>query len=133
MGTCYLHSQWMGLDLLSPDDYAALYCSATGLNKTANDLMLVGQRIHNIQKAFNMLHANFGREDDYPCPRYMNEPLHSAENDPEILKKDDWDKMLNAYYLQHGWNPDSGMLTEALLEKLGLQEQRDKLKEFGKL
>jgi len=133
VGMCYLPSQWMGLDLIGPEDYVNLLTSATGVQILPEELMRLGQRIHNIEKAFNTIHANFTREDDFPPYRYMKEEIKSGPYAGEILARDDWDRALGAYYTQQGWDSSTGQQNETILRELGLKQVAVKLKEYEKL
>ena len=133
MGICYFLSQWWGLDLISPEDIAILFSTATGVDMSASELMKIGQRIHNIEKAFNTLHTGFERKDDFPPVRFMTEPIKSGTYTGEVLTKDKWNRMLDDYYALEGWNPVDGQQTEAGLLALGLSDVAEKLKQCGKL
>ncbi len=100
---------------------------------SGEELMHIGQRTHNIQKAFNTLHAGFGRQDDFPPYRMMMEPMAGGPYAGEILTKKDWDKALDEYYTLQGWDPVTGQQTEASLRSLGLSDVAEKLKRYGKL
>jgi len=133
VGICCLLSQWTDLDLLGPEDCATLFSSATGIQKSADELMLIGQRIQNVQKAFNTLHAGFSREDDVVPIRFMTEPLESGTHIGELLDKDGLDQMLDAYYRLEGWDVSTGRQTRACLENLGLNDVAEKLERYNEL
>jgi len=133
MGICYFLSQWEGLDLINPEDSALLFSTATGVDMSASELMSVGQRIHNVEKAFNTLHTDFNRKDDFPPIRYMREPIKSGTFAGQALPEDKWNTMLDDYYILEGWNPVTGQQTEAGLLVLGLADIVEKLKQYGKL
>ena len=71
LGICYFTSIWDYPDLLELDHYVSLFQKATGRNLSDNELMRIGQQVHNVEKAFNTLHADFRREDDFPPLRLM--------------------------------------------------------------
>jgi len=133
LGICMLNSHWGGPDELGPDDLAGLYSAATGIELTGNEILMIGERIHNVEKAFNVLHAGFARQDDYPPKRFMEEPIKSGPARGELLAKDKWDKMLDEYYELHGWNKQTGWQTRSQLEELGLKEMADELEQVGRL
>jgi aldehyde:ferredoxin oxidoreductase len=133
MGLCYYTSMWTDLDLLGPEDHAALFRSATGLSLSADDLMRIGQRLHNVEKAFNTLHAGFSRPDDFLPARFYEEPVKSGPYAGEVLDKDQWSRMLDQYYRLEGWNPATGLQTEACLKGMGLGGVAEELKGQGKL
>lgn len=133
LGICYLTSNWMDPGLPGPDDYAELFSAATGLEMNPEDLMRMGEQIHNLGRIFNIIHANLGRKDDYPHERLMKEPVKTGPFAGELLKREEWDRMLSEYYKLHGWDEMSGWPTRETLESLGLKDEMNLLEELGKL
>jgi aldehyde:ferredoxin oxidoreductase len=133
LGVCMFCSNWAGLDLLDPDDLAELYSAATGTMISGEELMVVGERIHNVEKAFNVIHAGFTRGDDQPPRRFMEEPIKSGPMRGEKLTQEAWDKMLNEYYELHGWDTATGWQSRKCLEDLGLKGVADDLGKAGRL
>jgi len=133
MGLCYYTGMWTDYDLLDPADYAVLFRMATGSSLSADELMYVGQRLHNVEKAFNTLHAGFTRDDDFLPARFYEEPIRSGPYAGEFLDRDQWCKMLDEYYALEGWDRDTGLQTEAGLKSMGLDSVAEKLKKWGKL
>lgn len=84
--------------------------------------MEAGERIHNVEKMFNVYNAGFARRDDYPPKRLMEEPIKSGPLKGELLRKEDWDKMLDEYYALRGWDPSTGWPTKETLTRLDLGE-----------
>lgn len=133
LGICFITSNWWSWDLLGPDDYAKLFSTATGWNVTGKELMTIGERIHNVEKAFNVLHAGFNRHQDYPPIRFMRERVKSGPLKGERLEKDKWDAMLSEYYMLHGWDKKTGYQTRKCLEALDLVEVAGDLEKVSKL
>jgi aldehyde:ferredoxin oxidoreductase len=133
LNVCLFTSNWIGLDMPDHEDYARLYSTATGRAVDGSELMNIGERIHNIEKAFNVLHAGFDRRDDYPPSRLMEEPIKSGPHQGERLEKDKWDQMLDEYYEIHGWDKETGLQTREALENLGLGHVADDLAKAGRL
>ena len=133
LSLCLFTSTWWSPDLLGPDDYASLYSAATGQEVTGEDLMRMGERIHNVEKAYNVLHAGFDRQDDYPPRRFMEEPVRSGASRGELFRKEDWGRVLDEYYELHGWDLETGWQRREQLEKLGLAEIADRLEKAGRL
>jgi aldehyde:ferredoxin oxidoreductase len=131
---CIFFSSWKDPRLPSFEELAKLHAAATGLKTTQKDLIRTADRIINIEKAFNVLHANLGRRDDYPPSRSFNEPIKSAPFKGFKLSKQKYGEMLNEYYQLHGWDPETGLQTRKSLEDIGLEgvardlEKADKLK-----
>lgn len=133
LSLCLFTSTWWSLDLLGPEEYAMLCSGATGREIDRDELMMIGERIHNVEKAFNVLHAGFDRQDDYPPERFMEEPIKSGPAEGERLLKKEWDKMLDEYYELHGWDKRTGWQRERQLEGLNLEEVAEDLKRAGRL
>ncbi len=133
LGICLFCSNWSGPDLLGPDDMADLYSAATGEEITSDEIMLRGERIHNVEKAFNSLHAGFNRSDDFPPPRFMEEPVSSGPMKGELLTRSEWEKMLDEYYELHGWDKETGLQTLKCLEDLDLKTVADDLSKAKRL
>jgi aldehyde:ferredoxin oxidoreductase len=133
LGLCFFSSNWLGPDALSPEDVASIVSAALGKNVNAASLMAAGERIHNVEKAFNVRHAGFSRKHDYPPERLMREAVKSGPGRGEILKKEGWERMLEGYYLEHGWNQETGWPTRESLAQLSLQDVADVLEEEGRL
>jgi aldehyde:ferredoxin oxidoreductase len=94
--------------------------------------MKTGERIHNVEKMFNVYHARFTRNDDYPPKRLMEEPIKSGPLKGELLREDDWTKMLDEYYILHGWDPSTSWPTKEKLEELDLLECLDILERYSR-
>jgi aldehyde:ferredoxin oxidoreductase len=78
-------------------------------------LTLVGERIWNLEKQFNMK-AGFTKKDDDLPPRLKNEP---AKTGPAKGVVSGVEKMLPEYYEVRGWDTN-GVPTPATLARLGL-------------
>jgi aldehyde:ferredoxin oxidoreductase len=118
---------------LGPEEYADLLSAATGISFSGDDLMSLGRNIHNIEKAFNTLHAGFGKEDDYPPKRFLEEPVKSGPYKDSIFTQQEWQTMLEEYYTLHGWDRKTGAQIEAVLKELDLPFVLEKLKQAKKL
>ena len=121
LGICFFTSNWMGPELLSPADYTVLHNLATGQNLTEDDLMMIGERIHNLEKIFNIRHADFGRNDDYPPERLFNEPTTGSQSGLR-LDQEKWSELLDEYYDLHGWERGNGFPKKETLIRLGLPD-----------
>jgi len=127
LGLCsYVYGQTM-------DDWVALFSSATGRELSKDELLHIGLQAHNLEKAFNTIHAGFDRNDDYPCNRYYNEPVKSGPYKGERINHDIWNRMLDTIYKLHGWDPETSWQTRKGLEKIGLADLADRLEKEGKI
>ncbi len=107
--------------------------SALGTALTADELMDLGEASYNLEKTFNTLHTGFTRKDDYPPPRYMEEPVKSGPNAGRKVEKEEFDKLLDRYYELLGWDRATGLQTRRSLNKLGLEDVASRLEQAGKL
>ena len=117
----------------SPEILSDLVSSATGMELSGDRLMWIGLQVHNIEKAFNTIHAAFTRKDDLPPYRYYNELVKSGPFKGERLEHSTWEEMLDEYYALHGWNRETSWQTRECLEELHLAEVADRLEKTSKL
>lgn len=87
----------------------------------------------NLEKAFNILHASFGRNNDYPPQRCLEEPIPSGAAKGFKLERQKFDELLDEYYEIHGWDIKTGLPTRRCLEEFGLTEIADDLERAGKI
>ena len=133
LGLCYFTSMWVESQAYQPEDLAELMTAGTGRQYTPEELMLAGQRLHNVQKAFNTLHTGHTRQDDRPPRRLFDEPVQTGPAAGAALDRERWERLLDDYYTAKGWDLTSGWQTGASLQALGLAEVAMKLKTPGRL
>jgi len=121
VGIC-MFTNSLRLDMILPEDYAQLFSVATGNYIDEDEVLRIGERTYNVEKAFNVLHTNWEREDDVPPERFVNVPLDGKYK----IDLEEWDKMLDRYYALHGWNVQ-GLPTKKMLVNLGLRDIAEKL------
>ena len=131
-GVCSFVGNWSSTEGITPKELAKFYSLLTGIQLSESELMQAGERIHNVEKMFNVYHAGFTRKHDYPPERLMKEPIKSGPSKGELLKKEDWDKMLDEYYSLHGWDPSTSWPTKNRLKEIGLHECIEKLEQAEK-
>jgi aldehyde:ferredoxin oxidoreductase len=118
---------------VGPLEIAELLSAAVGREYSADELLLYGRRAHNVQKAFNTLHAGFTRADDLPPRRFVEEPVKTGPHAGARIDLDEWGRMLDRYYRLHGWDPATSWPLPQTLEELGLSDVADRLRAVGKL
>jgi len=99
-------------------DYVKWLGAVTGLEYDVTELMMVGERINNLTRAFN-IREGMSRRDDYLPPRFAENMLSGASADQSITGSD-LDKMLDEYYELRGWDKETGIPTAAKLVSLEL-------------
>lgn len=96
-------------------EYLKLLNAATGKNWSSDEILLMGERIWNLEKLFN-LKAGFTKADDTLPPRMLKDPAPSGV---AVGRVAEMDKMLPEYYALRGWSED-GIPSRETLAKLSL-------------
>jgi len=104
-----------GLELIGNMLVAALGETKFG---SADYLWLVGEKVYNLERCFN-IREGFSRKDDTLPKRMYTEPLQGGMRDGEIIRKPD--VIIDEYYEARGWDKN-GIPTKATLKRLGLEE-----------
>lgn len=94
-----------------------LYCAVTGLALDEAGAMLIGEKITNLERLFN-LREGFDRKDDYLPSRMLKEKMPTGPSQGHLVELD---PMLDEYYDLMGWDHE-GRPTENRLAELGLAE-----------
>lgn len=100
---------------LGAPEVAAQLTAATGVEYTAEDVLLAGERIWNLERLFN-LKSGLTKEDDTLPPRILQEPLQYGPNRGQVNRLGD---MLPEYYRVRSWDSE-GVPTAECLAKLSL-------------
>jgi len=134
VGLCYFASSWNAIgQRIGLPEIACLVSAATGRATDPDELLEIGRRAHNLQKAFNTLHAGFTRLDDLPPRRFLEEPIRSGPFAGAQLDLHKWNRLLDDYYELHGWDQATGWQTRSCLEQLGLHSVAGQLEQVGRL
>jgi aldehyde:ferredoxin oxidoreductase len=100
---------------LGANEYAELYNSVVGTDWTAEDVLLAGERIYNLEKQFNLA-AGIKPEEDTLPPRLLNDPMPSGPTKGHVHRLSE---LLPEYYKLRGWD-ESGIPTDDKLTALQL-------------
>nr|MBP8031532.1 aldehyde ferredoxin oxidoreductase [Acetobacterium sp.] len=100
---------------LGAQQYADMLNEVLGTTWSAEEVLLAGERIWNLEKLFN-LEAGISPEEDTLPPRLLEEAMPDGPTKGWVHKLDE---LLPLYYKERGWDED-GIPTEERLEKLGL-------------
>jgi len=117
-----LHSFSDSLDLCKfsafaegAEEYAAQYQVIVGEPMTADDVMIAGERIYNLERYFNNLNGFDGKDDTLP-KRYLEEPGTGPASGSVV----ELDEMKAEYYAARGW--EDGVVPESKLRELQIIE-----------
>jgi aldehyde:ferredoxin oxidoreductase len=106
----------------------------------------IGERIFNMQRAILIREGHRGRESDslpdyfYTVPLPLQPGLDPKSSVPGkegeiiyragmVVDREKFEKMKNEYYQLRGWDLQTGLLKEDTLQKLGLEDIIEPLKE----
>ncbi|MFC2002252.1 aldehyde ferredoxin oxidoreductase C-terminal domain-containing protein, partial [Chloroflexota bacterium] len=108
---------------------AKLYNGITGLDIDAGEVKTIGERIVNLERAFNV-REGLTRKDDCLPERFLKEPMPAGPTGGQVVNLD---LMLDEYYEQRGWDKATGFPKREKLEQLGLKEVAEELTGMGRL
>ncbi|MCQ5377778.1 MAG: aldehyde ferredoxin oxidoreductase C-terminal domain-containing protein, partial [Candidatus Methanomethylicia archaeon] len=108
--------------------YAKAMTAATGINYDWKGLLAVGERICNLERAFNV-REGASRKDDTIPERFLKQPAEGGSVGSIVPLE----RMLDDYYVARGWDLATGKPTRATLERVGLKQVADELERMGKL
>ena len=129
MGICACTSMWTDVNLFQPEDISDFYYLVTGEILSIKELFKIGEKVQNLEKVFNVLHAAFTREDDLPPKKLTDVPIKEGIYQDSRLDLRQWNKMLDRYYFLHKWDKKTGIPTKDRLHELELSELIDILEE----
>lgn len=121
---------------------AELFCSATGIEKSHDELMHIAERVWNLAKVVN-LREGFDRKDDQLPDRFIDEPLvaNLEAGKKEFflsdyarshrITREELNSLLDGYYEERGWDLEKGWPTRTKLVEAGLVEVADDLAKGG--
>lgn len=104
--------------LYGPSDLVDLCRYGIGWETSMYELMLIGERRINMMKYFNEKNG-FSKSEDC-LPERIFEVIPDGPSKGVILKRDEFYKAVDLYYLIAGWNPETGNPTEGSLRRLSL-------------
>ncbi|MBN2467562.1 MAG: aldehyde ferredoxin oxidoreductase family protein [Deltaproteobacteria bacterium] len=142
MGTCKFPWGHTGFWHDSPEDLEKMwdyFCEgllyATGIHYSKEELMEIGERAYQIERAVIVLRG-ITRNDDMPNWRSLHESCpgeHPVGPNPlPPIDKKKYSKVLDKYYELRGWTRE-GVPTRRRLQELGLGEIADRLEREGVL
>jgi aldehyde:ferredoxin oxidoreductase len=106
---------------------------ATGTRFTRDDLLAIGERAYQIERAVIVMRG-ITREDDLPNWKCLNQECGREDevSSPPLppVNREKYEKVLTAYYRLRGWNRE-GVPTGTRLKELGLQQVADVLQHRG--
>lgn len=113
--------------LLGPKDLCHLVTSVTGWDVSIDELLQVGERSVNMQRAFNAREGIDRKQDTLP-EKMFNKALKGGKSDGLFVDRQQFESALDEYYRQSDWDVETGIPTRYKLEELDLSWVADQLK-----
>jgi len=117
LGIC--KNLYNNMEILDWAETAEMLRAVTGLVLSGEDVRRVGERIVNVER---LLNARFGigRANDRLPRRFVEEPAGPPDS-PSAGSIVELESMLDEYYDARGWDPTTGLPTQAKRSDLGLE------------
>ncbi len=106
-----------------------LFRFATGFDVDIEEVLRIGERINNLERAI-LVRYGLGRKDDYLPKRFTDEPLPPDSNLAAGMVFEN-EPLLAEYYSFRGWDNETGWPTEKKLKDLDLGFVAEDLKKRG--
>jgi aldehyde:ferredoxin oxidoreductase len=107
-------------------DLAEAVSAATGFKMDEKELRLMGEKIVNLNRAFNVRMGMTRRDDTLP-QRFLREPAPQGPCKGQVVELD---QMLNEYYEYRQWDVRTGIPTSAKLKRVGLVDVAEDLRKL---
>jgi aldehyde:ferredoxin oxidoreductase len=116
MGVCHRTPLAQAYNL---DIFSEIFTAATGIILSQEKLRESGERVWNLQKAFNV-RQGATRKDDLFSPRILNVPVTLGGKKLGPLTEERANALLDEYYDERGWDIEKGLPMVNKLANLGL-------------
>jgi aldehyde:ferredoxin oxidoreductase len=107
-----------GFGSMLNEHYPRMINAVTGWDLTLDDVERIGERVWNLERAFNV-REGVGQAQDVLPYRVMHEPVPDGMHQGMHCPPEELQAMLGQYYAIRGWTPE-GVPTRDKLESLGL-------------
>jgi len=112
--------------LFDPEYLVRIMFAVTGVEFKPGELLKAGERVYNIEKAFNVREGFFRESDTLPY-RLLHEPLKEGASRNQVV---DLEPMINDYYSFRGWDNRTGIPSSDKLQELELEDINKDLDEI---
>jgi aldehyde:ferredoxin oxidoreductase len=109
-----------GYGSLINENYVKMINAVTGWVLNLEEVERLGERIYNLERAFNC-REGVSRKDDHLPPRTTQQPIPSGPSQGMYCPPQEFNAMLQEYYHLRGWD-GNGIPTPEKLKALGLEE-----------
>jgi aldehyde:ferredoxin oxidoreductase len=121
VGGCFFSAGSPGAGaFMTNSHYGGFLSAITGRACSDKDFALLGERVFNLEKMFN-LREGFTGADDWLPERFFVEALTVGPKKGAVLKKDEFKTVLETFYRARGWDPATSRPTVERRKALGLE------------
>ncbi|MFC1905476.1 aldehyde ferredoxin oxidoreductase N-terminal domain-containing protein [Chloroflexota bacterium] len=119
------YSRYTPDKLGDPDQGLKMYSAITGIDMTHDKMMEAMDRVFNIERCIHVREGRRREHDIYPDSIYRLDSW-------KWTSKEEFEKVIDDYYIARGWDPSTGLPKRSTLKKLGLKKIANELKsKFG--
>jgi len=104
-----------------PAQLVEIVNAVTGWETTMYELMKVGERVTNMMRIFNIVHAGLTRKDDH-IPERLYDGLENGPMEGSKIDREEHQRALTYYYEMMGWDRENGVPHDGTLYGLELGE-----------
>ena len=115
-----------------PTYLSRLYSTCTGRDTSPEEMVLLGERVFTVLKAYT-IREDLNRKDDNLPNRFFEEALPEGPAKGKVLSRKEIEGFLDQYYDLRGWDQEIGLPSEEKLKAIGLTDLGADLKGLGKL
>ena len=108
-------------NFLPPEIHLKLLNGTLSTDISMDEFLLVGERIEQLIRAFNIREGNISRKDDILPSRVFEELMPEGPSGGHKISREKFEEALSIYYELRGWNKD-GVPAKKKLEDLGLEK-----------
>jgi len=108
-------------------EFAEMMTALTGIDFTPEMLLTTGERIYNVEKAFNS-RCGLTRAHDSIPDKFFRDPIQTKIG---VLDRTKFEKLKDDYYTLRGWDPATSHPTFSKLVELGLEDIAVDLRDRG--
>ena len=121
LGFCFFASDFNARIMpgVSKSLMAELLTAITGLDWDSDRFLEAGERVFTLEKMFNF-REGFRREDDRLPDRFFAEPFTTGGEKGALLDREEFTTMMDEYYTERRWDPETTRPSDEKLEMLGL-------------
>lgn len=123
VGICRFAGVFSSINAIGYLDIGKLLRTAIGLDLSDKELMTIGERIYTTERLF-LVDEGISRKDDHLPELYYRVPVPEGPSKGEYIDRVKYERMLDDYYVLHGWNKE-GIPDKETLAELRIGEGTD--------